>query len=225
MPPPAMDQTRDAPQYNVIGTQYDVIKTTMFARLEHVKMQQAVEPLLRAEGDKVAVIDWGCGTGFYSQRLLGWGAASVTGVDVSSAMFRSVSLNLKPAGVFVGVCYDATDDLAACTDQPVMRRVGVKLEYPEALDNGLGYRVHVFGSPPPGSDASIRGVDFWTYHLKKSVFEEAARAGGMRGKLEWHNCAFAGDEWRRELGLDGDDEGWRLLRERPQLSVLVLRKT
>lgn len=55
------------------------------------------------------------------------------------------------------------------------------------------------------------------------MFEEAARLGGMQGKLEWRECVFL-DEWRRELEVNEDEEGWRALRNNPQLSVLVVEK-
>ncbi|GLA78713.1 hypothetical protein CBS63078_11144 [Aspergillus niger] len=206
-------------QYDSIGSQYDVIKTTFFNRVEQFNFRKNVEPYL--QNHDTTVIDFACGTGFYSHLLLSWGAASLTGIDIShkmlagaisrlsatsfaprasfvqgdgvqpqpylvagsegfdiatgvwflnyardmeqlTCMFRSISINLKSTGVFVGVCPCPTDDVASLAAKSYNGPLtGVRFEYPEALDNGLGYRKHVIVESPPGSDPSIQGVDFW----------------------------------------------------------------
>ncbi|KOS46685.1 hypothetical protein ACN38_g2309 [Penicillium nordicum] len=100
-------------------------------------------------------------------------------------MFRSISINLKSTGVFVGVCPYPTNDVASfATNSDPPPPTGVRFEYSQELKNGLGYR-----------------VDFWAYHLKKNVFEEAARLGGMGGKLEWRECEFLEEEWKLALAM------------------------
>ncbi|KAJ5943791.1 methyltransferase domain-containing protein [Penicillium verrucosum] len=140
-------------------------------------------------------------------------------------MFRSISINLKSTGVFVGVCPYPTNDVASfATNSDPPPPTGVRFEYSQELENGLGYRKYIIVEPPPGSNSSAEGVDFWAYHLKKSVFEEAARLGGMGGKLEWRECEFLEEEWKLALGMGKNEEGWRNLCNNPQMSVLVLWK-
>ena len=49
-----------------------------------------------------------------------------------------------------------------------------------------GYHVHLFFSTTPP-------VDFETYYLPSSVYETAARAGGMRGVLAWEDIQMPDD--------------------------------
>lgn len=67
------------------------------------------------------------------------------------------------------------------------------------------------------------GVDFSTWHLKKEVYEQAARDGGMKGKLEWKREIFPGKEWKETYGLTGEGE-WRVREENPHLGILVVWK-
>ncbi|KAM4067003.1 methyltransferase [Hirsutella rhossiliensis] len=148
-------------------------------------------------------------------------------VNQLTCMFRTISTNLKSGGVFVGICFHPTDDvtaLASALHGGVWAETGVCYRYREELPGGIGYQVQVFGLPQPGAPPSVKGVDFMCYHLKKCLYEEAARAGDMQGRLEWRSCEFLGEEWRREVGLDGNDEDWRRLQECPPLSILVVWK-
>lgn len=272
------------PEYDTIGTQYDVIKTASYNRVEQSNFRNSVEPFLQNHG--TTILDFACGTGFYSELLLKWGSPSMTltGLDISSAMvdgasarlaktpytsrahflhadgaapkfygppgsegfdvatgawflnyakdkqeltamFNCISTNLSPKGVFVGICMPPTDDVAgqarAFNSEPLLARGGVRYEYGDELKNRDGFPCHVFAIPPPGSPPSVKGVDFWTYHLKKSVYEKAARNGGMNGKLEWRSCDFP-EDYQEELGLS--DEEWRIVQTYPQNHILVLWK-
>ncbi|KAK5990824.1 hypothetical protein PT974_09097 [Cladobotryum mycophilum] len=145
-----------------------------------------------------------------------------------TGMFRSIATNLTSDGTFVGICLYATDDISAqgeVCERPALRKTGVKFQYEEELENGQGHRLHVIAYPPPRAPPHIKGVDFFCYHLKRSIYEEAARAGGLTGKLEWRKCIFLGEDWRWEMGLEDDEEGWRAIQDSPRLSILVVRKT
>lgn len=105
-------------------------------------------------------------------------------LEEMTQMFRSISDNLKPGGVFVGVTPHPTEDVDAYAgmandvfqEHLEMWCVGVK--YFEKLASGEGWRTEVVGHGDPP-------VSFTNFHLKRSVYEEAARRGGMTGKLTW----------------------------------------
>lgn len=271
-------------QYDSIGTQYDIIKTTSFNKLEQFNFRKHVEPLIQAPGTRV--LDLACGTGFYSSLLLQWGARFLVGMDISPAMvnaakarinktdyrsqasfvqgdglipqsydgtslasfdvvtgawflnyansfeqlvsmFQTISMNLKPHGVFVGICPHPTNELqsfAYGSNNSAWAKTGVHYKYGRELPSGDGYRLRVFGSSSDGSIPSTDGIEFECYHLMKSVYEEAARVGGMNGKIEWKTCTFLDGKWRKEIGLEGDEVGWHSLQEYPLLSILLVWK-
>jgi len=76
-------------QYDKLGTTYEIIKTTPndFVCLDSTR---------RVLGDVTGlhVLDLACGTGYYSNLLLDWGAASVIGIDISSEMVRAAKAAL-----------------------------------------------------------------------------------------------------------------------------------
>ena len=45
------------------------------------------------------------------------------------------------------------------------------------VEGGIYFHVH--------GDTEVGDVDFDCYHLRKDVYEAAAREGGMRGELKW----------------------------------------
>ncbi|PHH91961.1 hypothetical protein CDD83_9600 [Cordyceps sp. RAO-2017] len=146
-------------------------------------------------------------------------------LDELTAMFRTISMNLAAHGVFVGICFHPTNDLesfAVGTNESPWRNSGVQYEYQHQLPGGIGYQIRIASFPPPGHPSPPDRVEFTSRHLRKCHYEEAARAGGMNGKIEWRLCEFLGDEWRSELRLEGDDEAWRKLQQHPPLSILMV---
>lgn len=80
-------------QYDEIGSEYDFVKTTPFNGIEQPNFRRALQPLF-ANRD-CHVLELASGTGFYSERMLRWGAASVTGVDISMAMVEAANKRLE----------------------------------------------------------------------------------------------------------------------------------
>jgi SAM-dependent methyltransferase len=228
-------------QYDSIGARYNTIKQLPVAVVERENVKAAVLPYLRRKS-KTRVLDLACGTGFYSQILLSWGAGYVHGVDLSAQMievakqtmseeqrqkrllrfsvgdagslgemegegpfdliigswllnyaanldemtqmFRTIKDNLGPRGVFVGVTPHPLEDVDAYArtlndhfeDHMATWKVAVK--YFERLESGEGWRAEVVvqGETP---------VSFTNFHLRKSIYEEAARRSGLEGKLSW----------------------------------------
>ncbi|KAJ3495151.1 hypothetical protein NLG97_g3596 [Lecanicillium saksenae] len=131
-----------------------------------------------------------------------------------TVMFRNIALNLKPGGVFVGVVPHPTDDL---TERAAEYRGGpfTKLlprnEYTSEMGSGDGWglRVHLSGK-----------VNFMTYHMKKQVYEEAARRAGMNGRLEWRPEVIEEDIDRDSSGLS--EAEWPAREATPHFGVLFL---
>lgn len=99
-------------------------------------------------------------------------------------MFRNIAINLKEGGHFIGVTVPPSNSPISSMNAEAESR-------PPPLGSGLlNYRLieHVkdgiffqcYGNTPLGD------VKFDNYHLKKDVFESAAREAGLNGKLEWH---------------------------------------
>lgn len=266
-------------QYDALGESYDVFSTLPYRDIESRTVEATLRPLM---GDAPAVLELACGTGYYSSKLLEWGARSLTGLDLSKAMvnltskalaadvaasrarfhvgdasvnqplspsgapaafdvvfaawllnyapdrasltsmLRTVALNLKPGGVFVGVAPHPTDALAerAATYRDSLRGGGGPLaklfprnEYLEELASGDGrrLRVHIGG-----------GFDIMTYHLKKSVYEEAAREAGMRGRLEWRSEMVVEGIDAARSGLSAAE--WPVRVATPHCGLLVVWK-
>jgi SAM-dependent methyltransferase len=239
--PSARNKLAMTSQYDDIGANYNVFKHLPTSVVETKNVKDAVLPYL-SKVDKPRVLDLACGTGYYSHKLLEWGAGYVFGVDLSKSMvevasqtiseeerqagvlrfetgnavtlgkindeqlfdvstgvwllnyssslkeltqmFRSISANLKDGGVFVGVVPPPRDDIAAFAEmtnevqESQGARWGVTVNYYEQLESGEGWRTEVTGHGEPK-------VSFRNYHLKKSIYEEAARAGGMGGMIMW----------------------------------------
>ncbi|KAL8712081.1 MAG: hypothetical protein Q9220_003515 [cf. Caloplaca sp. 1 TL-2023] len=98
-------------------------------------------------------------------------------------MFRNIAINLKEGGHFVGITVPPAEDPMTSIDTEL------RVRPPPEGSGGLYYSVnehviegiyfHVKGHTPLGD------VDFDCYHLKKSVYEEAARKAGLKGELRW----------------------------------------
>lgn len=72
-------------QYNKqIQKPYDELRKTTIAIVERVNVREIVLPFVK----DAKVLDLACGTGFYARSFLDWGASSVVGVDISSAMLE-----------------------------------------------------------------------------------------------------------------------------------------
>lgn len=98
-------------------------------------------------------------------------------------MFRNVTLNLKDGGHFVSVTVPPSSNpidsiKAEMKARPLPAGSGYLAYEPiKDVENGVHFRV--YGETPVGD------LSFECYHLKKKIYEEAAREAGLKGKLEW----------------------------------------
>ncbi|KAE9372955.1 S-adenosyl-L-methionine-dependent methyltransferase [Stipitochalara longipes BDJ] len=98
-------------------------------------------------------------------------------------IFRNIAINLKDGGRFVSITVPPSsnpiDSLNAEANARPMPAGSGYLIYNNIRDveDGIYFRVH--GETPIGE------LNFECYHLKKELYEEAAREAGLKGELEW----------------------------------------
>ena len=99
-------------------------------------------------------------------------------------MFRNISMNLKPGGCFLGVVPPPTEDPAGFIHAETKLRpppIGSGLLWESVtaeFEDGVAFHAH--------GDTSCGMVDFDCYHLKKHVYENAAKEAGMTGEVKWY---------------------------------------
>lgn len=71
-------------QYDSIQGPYDYIRTLSIAFIERDNVKDTIAPYIR----NARVLEFACGSGFYTYDFLEWGAASVVGVDISPTMLE-----------------------------------------------------------------------------------------------------------------------------------------
>lgn len=77
------------------------------------------------------------------------------------------------------------------------------LEWVEEERRMLGWKAKVQAKAKDGGE----GVNFTNYHLRKEVYEEAAKGAGFEGNLEWRTAAL--DERTKEQAAEEDQNFWR----------------
>lgn len=96
-------------------------------------------------------------------------------------MFRTVALNLRDGGFFVAVIPVGTQDPAAFVETANRARPsgsgGLICSVTGVVEDGISIHAH--------ADTGAGNVDFDCYHLRKDVYEAAAREGGMSGEVVW----------------------------------------
>ncbi|KAN0095843.1 S-adenosyl-L-methionine-dependent methyltransferase [Hyaloscypha variabilis] len=68
--------------YDKLQRPYDYIRKSTIAAIERENVREAVAPFIA----NARILELACGSGFYTYKLLEWGASSVLGVDISSVM-------------------------------------------------------------------------------------------------------------------------------------------
>lgn len=138
-------------------------------------------------------------------------------------MFRNIAINLKDGGRFVSITPPPSSDPvnslnAENTARPMSAGGSGFLVYNHIRDVQDGVYHNVHGDTPVGD------LDFECYHLKKEVYEEAAREAGCLGKLEWGVTKVP------ERYLEGKGAGGASLKELetyqtvPNYGLLVITK-
>jgi SAM-dependent methyltransferase len=138
------------------------------------------------------------------------------------SMFRNVATNLKDGGRFVSITVPPSSNPIDSINSEIKARPmpagsGYLTYVPiKDVEDGVYFRAH--GETPLGD------LSFNCYHLKKELYEEAAREAGLKGNLEWGLTKVP------ERYLKGDGPGGASLTELetyktiPNYGVLVITK-
>lgn len=116
--------------------------------------------------------------------------------------YRNILFNLKPGGHFVGVQPPPTNDpsgLIARERQirPLPTATGTFWNT-ETGKVEEGITIHRHGDTPAGD------LDFDTYHLRKEVYEAAARDAGVTGELVWSQTSVP-EDFMEQPGKYGEE--------------------
>ncbi|KAL9627478.1 MAG: hypothetical protein Q9204_006537 [Flavoplaca sp. TL-2023a] len=137
-------------------------------------------------------------------------------------MFRNIAINLKEGGVFVSITVPPTENPLESMNAELKVRPppegsgGLYYWLNEFVEDGMYF--HVKGHTPVGD------VDFDCYHLKKSVYEEAAREADLKGELRWGKTEVP-ERWLRGEGEGGASlEELRSYGDVTNYGVLVVKK-
>lgn len=141
-------------------------------------------------------------------------------LDEMTRMFRTVAANLSDDGVFAGLVPSGAEDVDVLAGQWRTTSLGLppefplKVDYYERLASGDGWKTEI--SNVSGGER----ISFRNFHLRKGIYEEAARRAGLEGKLDWP--ALEVPERVRE---DLEQEGWKTYVEGGKhMGIVVVEK-
>ncbi len=143
--------------------------------------------------------------------------------DTMMTMFRNISSALKPGGVFLAIAPPPALDLDDFAKQhstteakAQMKHLGVSVEYLSSTENGEGYNTRVIGHTQPVE------VKFENFHLRREIYEKAAREGSMGGNVDWRAVQLPSEKQSRDFGVDS--KYWEGYERRPHFGIMVARK-
>lgn len=149
-----------------------------------------------------------------------WLLNYASNLDEMTNMFQSISANLKKGGVCVALTPPVAEDVDVVVKRWMETQVDfretfpIRVNYFERLESGLGWRTEV--SNTTGGEK----VSFRTFNLKKSVYEQAARKGGLGGDLTWPEVIIP-EEARMALA---EDVWETYVRAGRHMAILVVEK-
>jgi SAM-dependent methyltransferase len=137
-------------------------------------------------------------------------------------MFRNIAVNLKDGGQFVSVTVPPSsnpiDSLNAEVNTRPMPAGSGYLIYKHIKDVEDGIYMRVHGETPVGD------LNFECYHLKKELYEEAAREAGLNGKLEWDVTKVPERYFERDRPGGATMAEMETYKTVPNYGVLVINK-
>ncbi|KAL8937470.1 MAG: hypothetical protein Q9216_004398 [Gyalolechia sp. 2 TL-2023] len=139
---------------------------------------------------------------------------------VLANMFRNIDINLKEGGFFFGVTTCPTQDPRRFNEIALERRPLFWDRYPQEptgdVEDGVSTRVT--------TDIEPEKVQFHNDHLRKDVYGQAARDGGMDGRLLWDPTIFPEDDSQFLDGRENVEEEWAIYMEMPHFVIVAAEK-
>ncbi|KAK3686585.1 hypothetical protein LTR37_019690 [Vermiconidia calcicola] len=120
-------------------------------------------------------------------------------------MYRNVLLNLKPGGRFIAVTPPPSSDPAALLESECRLRPlptasgGLYTTITVDVEDGLAIDLH--------KDTPVGDLDFDCFHLRKSVWEAAAKEAGFGGEIEWSTTNVPSDFMENPSKYGEDSNG------------------
>ena len=131
-------------------------------------------------------------------------------------MWKNIAVNLKPKGRVVALVpfqtENPTEHQRKCEKERPFGEAVVAATVLEELEDGVKCRITACVKPQP--------VVFDQFHLKKSIYECAAREAGMQGELDWQNLKIL-DHMKDHPMVSL----WQTFMRVPHASILIVSKT
>ena len=160
------------------------------------------------------------GSGDYDIVVGAWLLNYASNKQAMIDMYRTIATNLREGGRFVGVTPHLTEDPESFIQMALEARpVGlgeVAILPREAVPDGMS--THAVCMLTSGT------IEFDFYHLKKVVYETAAKEGGLTGELTRQPIRLPGDETQFPE-LRRNEEYWHNYLAIPHFSVFVISKS
>lgn len=137
-------------------------------------------------------------------------------------MFRNIALNLKDGRHFVSITVVPTQDPTDFVNTELHARPppegsgGLFYSVIRDVEDGIYFHAH--------GHTDIGDVDFDCYHLKRNIYEAAAREAGLRGELKWGLTNVPENYLRGEGPGGASMEEIQSYREVPNYEILVIAK-
>ena len=129
-------------------------------------------------------------------------------------MYRNIAINLKDGGRFVSVTVPPAQNPTASLNAEVKAR---------PLPEGSGCLIYsLIKDVEDGIYFHVHGFD--CYHLKRDVYESAARTAGLNGPLEWGLTSVPGGYLRSERPGGASIEELETYKTVPNYGILTVTK-
>ena len=143
-------------------------------------------------------------------------------------MYRNILLNLKSGGRYVGVTPPPTNDPKGTIERECILRPlpiasgGLYSTVNRDVDEGVEMHLH--------KDTSVGNLDFDCYHLRRDVWEAAAREAGFSGSLTWTTTKIPHDfmanpkKYGEEKNGDAAADELKTYDELPHYGILSIKR-
>lgn len=185
------------------------------AASSHMPSNSATIEFMVADCSKSVAYEGGPFDLVFGAWLLNYAPSGKEMVD----MFRNIALNLKDGGHFVGVTPPPTQDPTAFVEAERKARPsgsgGLLCSASGAVEDGITFHAY--------ADTKHGDMDFDCYHLRKEVYEAAAREGGLRGEVAW-SVTTVPEEFLENRKGGASVEELESYKVTPHFGILVIGK-